>query len=237
MIKVFPERICQEPFLIHSFVDLEVWRDEIIQEGQRVGLPIEVELDQMKVGRGLSAIGAEVHDCIAVYHRNHKRTYYSHVFIVISSGSRNYVSIYLGGDSRNYRNSLTGGAFTQARAKIALDEEHRFYDAVKDVVIDALVKAEGRRPQRYSVPPVSPPRPTPQPKPQLAPRPVPRPQSTASRPSGTTPVPQSAQEKIFFTCSKCGKKFRIQKRNVRIAFTCTQCGHKFGVNCATGKVQ
>ena len=103
MIKVYQERERGEPVCIGEMIPLENVRAALVELSTRQGLPIDVEVDEVKIGRGLAAIGAPVYPCIVIYNRIHRKGYYCHVFAVEKHYNDYYVQLYLGGDSATYR--------------------------------------------------------------------------------------------------------------------------------------
>ncbi len=103
MIKVYQERERGEPVCIGEMIPLENVRAALVELSTRQGLPIDVEVDEVKIGKGLAAIGAPVYPCIVIYNRIHRKGYYCHVFAVEKHYNDYYVQLYLGGDSATYR--------------------------------------------------------------------------------------------------------------------------------------
>ena len=229
MIRLEPDRRCGEEEKVEGIVDIRRWRDEIIQLSILGGQPIMAELDKLK----LDTKATPVSDCLVVYHVKRRKTYYSYVLRLRWENGDTYITRYLYGDSVNYRGTVTNmgssfiANFLQNRAKAALMEEGMFYDTVDQVVGKALKNVAPPRQKK--------PAPKPQSAAQFTPQPVPPapPQSAPAKPQ-PQPQPAAPVEKSIFVCPKCGKKYSIQKRNIRIAFTCTKCGCKFGVNCEDG---
>ena len=145
MIKVMPERICDEPVRIGLFIPQEQLKEAIIREGNKAGLSLTVVLDEVKVGKGLAAIGAKAESCVVVYNTQHRRDYYGYALMQTMQGNYCYLSTYLVGDSKNYKNivltkgntglvsSIIGGV-----AKRKQQEEHMYYDLVKEVMVEAV---------------------------------------------------------------------------------------------------
>ena len=103
MIKVFQEREMGEPIRIGRKPVLENIRAALMELGAREGLPIDVQVDEVKIGKGLSSIGAPQYSCVVVYNRDHRKDYYCHVFAVEEHYNDWYLQGYLGGDSASYR--------------------------------------------------------------------------------------------------------------------------------------
>lgn len=188
MIKVFPERLCDQPVQLTDTLDLDVLRTVIAQKSQQAGVPLQVEKDQMRIGKGLAGAFSDIYDCVAVYHPQHRHDYYCYVIIIHGSGTGKYVSVYLGGDSANYRNTLLDGSgvissVVKNRARVKLMEEEAYYDEVKQVISESLVDSLGRSPVSKSQP-----QPAPRPKPKAEPAAQPTRQSTQA------PKTQSASQ-------------------------------------------
>ncbi len=149
MISVFHERRCDDPMRIARFIPYENLKRAIVEEGKMVGLPITVELDEMKVGKGLASIGAKSQPCVAVYHSQYRKKYYSHVITQAQQGNAVFISMYLGGNSSNYetivmtsqRNNSFLGSIMNNRAQAAMDDERMFYRVVKEVIFSAVKRA------------------------------------------------------------------------------------------------
>lgn len=149
MISVFPERRCGEPKQIRHFIPYENLKRALIEEGRTAGLPISVELDEMKVGKGLAGIGAKVQPCVAVYHSRYRKKYYSYVITQTQQGNAMFLSVYLGGNSSNYetivmtsqQNTSFLGSIMNNRAQAAMDEERTYYRIVQQVIHSAVRRA------------------------------------------------------------------------------------------------
>lgn len=213
MIKVFPERICGEPVEVPEFVPLEIIQKALIQEAKARSIPIMVELDKVKLGKGLSGIGAQTHPCIAIYHSKHKRNYYSIILIETQQYGCTFATKYLGGESSNYLKTISHNNsiiadISKNRAKNALQDEHIYYDAVHSLINIAYHRAVAMKHQAAAKsappPPVS--------------RPATPPQSKPTSPP---------TEYIFFDCPKCHRKYRAPKGRGHIRVTCSNCGMVF----------
>lgn len=145
MIKVLPERICDNPVRIGLFIPQEQLKQAIIREGNKAGVSLTVEIEEVKVGKGLTAIGAKPEKCVIVYNSQHRRDYYGYALMQTMQGNICYLSVYLVGDSKNYRNivltekntdiisSVIGGV-----AKRKQQEEHMYYDLVKELISESV---------------------------------------------------------------------------------------------------
>lgn len=229
MLKVDPCRICGEPIQIPHEISFEVWKHEILQLASVAGVPVEAQLDQVKVGSGLSSMLANAEPCLAVYHAHHRSKYYHYIMTCKKMGNLTYVTQYLGGNSVNFRNSQIRdksilSSILKGRGQAKYQEESIFYDVLRQIISESLEYALNQ--SQTPVPP--PPRSTPSSAPQRL-SPTPPPQRSASS-SATTP--KQNVPRVFFSCPQCHKRFRIQKRNVKIRFTCTHCGYPFDVDCS-----
>ncbi len=195
MIKVFVERRIDQQ-QIPQFVPFQnlMFAVKAINESTD-NLPIIVEIDKMKVGKGLDGIGAKANDCLVIYHAQHKKSYYSFVIIQEQIYSRNFVSVYLGGNSST-THTITRSAMLNSKgtsslmdipsdiirgiattkAKKAQANESIYYELVKQLIIDAFQLALSNpieeipsQQENY--------RPQPQPKPQPQSQTQPKPQS------------------------------------------------------------
>lgn len=146
MIKVFPERVCGKPIRIGAFIPYDQLRDAIIREGINAGLSLAVEMDEMKAAKGVMSIAVKSEPCIVIYNQNHKKDYYSYVLTETMQGNITFLTQYLGGESRNFRNgllaeNLRGGIVSSiigGMAKAKQQEEHMYYDVVNEVILNAL---------------------------------------------------------------------------------------------------
>ena len=145
MIKVIPERICDKPIRLGSFIPQEQLKEAIIRKGNEAGVSLTVVIDEVKVGKGIASIGAKSEKSVIVYNSQHRRDYYGYALIQTIQGNTCYLSLYLVGDSKNYKNivmtensnnlvsSIIGGT-----AKRKQQEEHMYYDLVKQLMSEAV---------------------------------------------------------------------------------------------------
>ena len=277
MLKVHVEDICGEPTMMSGVVYPEVWCDEILNLAQLTGVPISAYVDEVKVGKGLAGFGVKPIPCVVVSHRDSPSKYVKMVGALDKMGNLTYASKYLAGSSASMRkqilaNSIAAGMhnatgsgrnmLSSALNKMASrnqQKEQMYYDAVHNIMQEALDNAVGIQPAQSPAPtpepqqprpvippvsrpapnPVTPPAPRPAPRPATppTPRPAPRPSNPpvsrpASKPAAPAPKPAAEPEYIIFRCRKCNKQFRTHKRKEVLNFTCTQCGHKFRVDCS-----
>lgn len=99
MIKISNGRECGEPIRIGTMPKLENICRALMELGARSGLPIDAQVDEVRIGRGLSAIGAPQYPCVVVYNREHRDSYFYHIFAVEKHMKEDYIQIYLGGSS------------------------------------------------------------------------------------------------------------------------------------------
>lgn len=214
----------------------EVWCDEINRLAQLTGVPISAYVDDVKVGKGLSGLGVKAIPCVVVSHKDSPGKYIKMVGALDKMGNLTYATKYLAGSSSSLRKLKAAavisagmqGATGDGRNFISTglgklanrnqQKEQMYYDAVHNIMQEALDNAVGIQPAAAPTP-----QPAPAPRPAPAPKPAPTPQKQAVAMDPT---------RVFFRCPKCRKQFRIQKRNVVIQFTCTGCGHKFSVDCS-----
>ncbi len=252
MITVYVEDACGEPVMMSGVVYAEVWCDEINHLAQLTGVPASAYVDEVKVGKGLSGLGVKPIPCVVVSHKDSPGKFIKMVGALDKMGNLTYATKYLAGSSSSLRKIKAAavisagmhGATGDGRNFISTglgklanrnqQKEQMYYDAVHNIMQEALDNAVGIQPTAAPAPQSAPtPRPTPAPAPRPAPVQTPR---SASKPV-PTPAPKKqtvAQDptRVFFRCPKCRKQFRIQNRNVVIQFTCTNCGHKFSVDCS-----
>ena len=214
----------------------EVWCDEINRLAQLTGVPISAYVDDVKVGKGLSGLGVKAIPCVVVSHKDSPGKYIKMVGALDKMGNLTYATKYLAGSSSSLRKLKAAavisagmqGATGDGRNFISTglgklanrnqQKDQMYYDAVHNIMQEALDNAVGIQPAAAPTP-----QPAPAPRPAPAPKPAPTPQKQAVAMDPT---------RVFFRCPKCRKQFRIQKRNVVIQFTCTGCGHKFSVDCS-----
>lgn len=236
MLTVHVEDICGEPVMMSGVVYPEVWCDEINRLAQLTGVPISAYVDDVKVGKGLSGLGVKAIPCVVVSHKDSPGKYIKMVGALDKMGNLTYATKYLAGSSSSLRKLKAAavisagmqGATGDGRNFISTglgklanrnqQKEQMYYDAVHNIMQEALDNAVGIQPAAAPTP-----QPAPAPRPAPAPKPAPTPQKQAVAMDPT---------RVFFRCPKCRKQFRIQKRNVVIQFTCTGCGHKFSVDCS-----
>ena len=236
MITVYVEDVCGEPVMMSGVVYPEVWCDEINRIAQLTGVPISAYVDDVKVGKGLSGLGVKAIPCVVVSHKDSPGKYIKMVGALDKMGNLTYATKYLAGSSSSLRKLKAAavisagmqGATGDGRNFISTglgklanrnqQKEQMYYDAVHNIMQEALDNAVGIQPAAAPTP-----QPAPAPRPAPAPKPAPTPQKQAVAMDPT---------RVFFRCPKCRKQFRIQKRNVVIQFTCTGCGHKFSVDCS-----
>lgn len=145
MIKVLPERLCGNPIRLDQFVPYDELKNAIEVKGREYGIPIVVEMDEVKVGKGLTALAVSADPCLVVYHANHRKDYYNYILTQTLQGNFSFLSQYLGGDSKNYRNKTIGensrslvANIVGGRAKKKYQEESMYYDIVNEVIGQAL---------------------------------------------------------------------------------------------------
>lgn len=145
MIKVYPERLINEPEYIGKSLPLENLRLIILREAKLKNLPVTVTIDEVKVGKGFASIGAPAEPCVVIYNANHRNSYYSYIISNKTINNRVYMAIYLGGESKNYRNQLASShssffinEIIANRAKTKQIDEHIYYNEVKDIINKAL---------------------------------------------------------------------------------------------------
>lgn len=247
MLTVQTENSCGEPVMMSDVVYPEVWCDEILHLAQVTGVPITAYVEDIKIGKGLSGLGVKAVPGVVVTHKDTPGKYLKVVGVLDKMGHLTYASKYLAGSSATLRKqkaaavisasmkSATGDGknmLSSALSKLAAKDrqkEQMYYDAVHNIMQQALDDSVGIQPTSAPTP-TPPPAPVPKPKP-VAPPPAPKPK-TATPPPRPAAKPAAAVDRVFFRCRKCNKQFRIQKRDVVINFTCTQCGHKFRVDCS-----
>ena len=254
MLTVHVEDICGEPVMMSGVVYPEVWCDEINRLAQLTGVPISAYVDDVKVGKGLSGLGVKAIPCVVVSHKDSPGKYIKMVGALDKMGNLTYATKYLAGSSSSLRKLKAAavisagmqGATGDGRNFISTglgklanrnqQKEQMYYDAVHNIMQEALDNAVGIQPAAAPAPQSEP---APRPIPAPAPKPAPRPASASAQRSAPKPAPTPQKQavamdptRVFFRCPKCRKQFRIQKRNVVIQFTCTGCGHKFSVDCS-----
>ena len=242
MITVHVEDICGEPVMMSGVVYPEVWCDEINHLAQMTNVPITAYVEEVKVGKGFSGLGVKAIPCVVVSHKDTPAKYIKMVGALDRMGNLTYASKYLYGSSSSLRkvkaaaviaagvHNATGDGrnfISTGLGKLASRNQHKeqmYYDAVHNIMQEALNNSVGIQPSAV-------PAPAPQPAPRPAQRPAPAPRP-ASQPTPRTQAAAVDPNKVFFRCPKCRKQFRIQKRNVVIQFACTNCGYKFSVDCS-----
>ena len=88
-----------DPIDIGKMIPWENLKTALVQKCAAYGLPVDIVADQMKDG----GFGSPVYGCIAVYHQNHRKDYFFHVISQKELYGTCYLSVYLGGQSRNQR--------------------------------------------------------------------------------------------------------------------------------------
>lgn len=146
MIKVVSERLCDQPVRIQSVVPLSKLKNALEHEAMNRGLPMEVEEDQLVVGRGLGSMLVKPHSCVVCKHPQHKGDYYGWALLMDLQGSAAFLTMYMTGDSKNYHNKmlnqstrssiLTSILTSGAAAKY--QQETMYYDAVKELIEDVV---------------------------------------------------------------------------------------------------
>lgn len=99
MLKIPANRAMGDPIDIGKMIPWENLKTALVQKCAAYGLPVDVVADQMKDG----GFGSPVYDCIAVYHQNHRKDFFFHVISQKELYGTCYLSVYLGGQSRNQR--------------------------------------------------------------------------------------------------------------------------------------
>lgn len=146
MIKVFPERLCgDKPLVLPCNLSLDQLQKALDEICEEQALPVLVQRDEVKVGKGVGSLFVQAEPCLVIYHRQHMSDYYSNVLILTQEGKRSYLSQYLGGDSKNYRNQVIGksqggliGGMVARSATAKIAAEHAYYDMVNDAILEAL---------------------------------------------------------------------------------------------------
>lgn len=145
MIKVAPERVCEEPAMIREAISLKHFKEIILEVGRSIGLPIIIEEDEVKIGTGITSLVSSAEPCIVIYHPEHRKDYYNYIITQTKQGNVTFLTQYLGGDSKYYRNTviteksrgIVSGIINSVAQK-KLQEERMYRDAVNSVIGRAL---------------------------------------------------------------------------------------------------
>ncbi len=164
MISILPNNLSREP-LEHQFeIDYKTLKRALVETAKTMNMSIEVVEDTYYVSNGgfLSGLGSKTIPCVAFYHTDHKKDYYSIVLELKEAYGTHYLYIHRGGTSRNQINRNMGGFYTQFgtdgkisqhrpgllgkmignAAESKLQDEELYYDAAYKLVGSAIVKAE-----------------------------------------------------------------------------------------------
>lgn len=201
MITVLPQNAAKQPVQLCCALPLDLLQDVLVRTFKRAKLPVEVVKDTFSINSGamFSGLFSGSAPCVAIYHREHKKDYHCIVLERKDAYGQHYVYAHFGGTSRNQMNINMGktmdghpGFFRQmiiGGAHEGLRDEELYYEAVFDVLPDALVDAE----ILYMEPQ---PKPQPQPQPKPQPQPQPKPQSKPqSKPASFQAVTEQKLEK------------------------------------------
>ena len=114
MISVLQNNLSDRPMDLTCDVSLKLILKFLKQVAKEMQMPVEITEDTFGVTDGalFSGLFASENPCIAIYHKNHKRDYYSVVVERKSAYGRHYVYIHLGGTSANQRNINMGKSYT-----------------------------------------------------------------------------------------------------------------------------
>lgn len=274
MLVVKTEDSCGSPTRMSDVVYPEVWRDCILDLAEATNMPISARVDQVRVGKGLSGIGTKPLPCVVVSHKDKPNKYLKIVGALDKMGTLTYASKYLAGSSSSIRNMKAAAAISNGMraatgdgssflagvfAKLSQRGQHTeqmYYDAVNDLMQEALDMAVGQEPLTLPEPPVvtpppsvTPPTPPKPINPPTPPKPVnpPAPPKPVNPPAPKKVTPpttkqvapptqkrpaQTGNDKVIFICPKCKKVYRTAKKPVRVQFTCKQCAMQFTVDCS-----
>ncbi len=152
MIKIDDLREFRPKYRFEDGVDmsLEVIKEALQLEANRIGIPIAFYADQVKSG-GLFT--RQIEDCLVMYHPDHRNDYFTFCIRVQHQGSMAYVSVNDFGSSKqmdkftraelakqdrqgkemSYKiGSMIGsGLRNMGKSKQKLEEEQNYYDAIQ----------------------------------------------------------------------------------------------------------
>lgn len=98
-----------------------------------------VEEDSVKIGGML----AKAEPCLVVYNADHKNDYYSYVITQPKQGEIAFISLYFGGNSKNYSkevNTARAGFLVKAvfgANQKKHEQERMYYKVMNDLLVDA----------------------------------------------------------------------------------------------------
>ncbi len=145
MWALLPERICGQPVNIGSGISLNDLASQINMLGRQRNIPVSTQLDQAKHNNGVTSLFNAPVQCLVVYHPNHRSDYYNYLFVQQPMNGGVFLSQYLGGNSSSFSKQILGksmggifGGVVQRSGMAREQEEHAYYDAINDLVAQAL---------------------------------------------------------------------------------------------------
>ncbi len=245
MIKnVFPERLINgESYRIPRAVDLAAWQDLMIRLAQVRQLPVQVEVDEVRLRGSLKS-----NPGIAVYHPQHRKDYYVYLAVPDQMGTQHYIKYYQHGFSRDYASTIRETHniledMQKQKAQARYPQERMYYEEVQALMLDTL--SELMDPKYSTVaskaaPKEAPKAPPKQTAPKEAPKAAPKAAPKQTAPKQTAPKAEPKPKKtaapegkkyLNFRCPKCGQMWRVERRAAVITHTCS-CGQAIRVNLA-----
>jgi hypothetical protein len=252
MLVVKTEDSCGSPTRMSDVVYPEVWRDCILDLAEATNMPITARVDQVRVGKGFAGIGTKPLPCVVVAHRDKPNKYLKIVGALDQMGTLTYASKYLAGSSSSIRNMKAAAAISNGMraatgdgssflagvfAKLSQRGQHTeqmYYDAVNNLMQEALDMAVGQEPLNLPEPPVAPPplpvtppapqKVTPPPAPAPTPRKVTPPPTPKPTPAPKPVTPPPAPSKTATPpAQKKPAQAKPQAGDDKIIFICPKC--------------
>lgn len=142
MLNVLPDMLIGKPANIGNSIPFETLKQAIINCGKEAGLPLTVEIDEVKIGKsGLGSMLSSSQPCVVIYNTNHKKDYNYYVLTQTKQGNCTFLSEYLGGKSKNFINlqlAQKKPSIFISNIKKKYQEEEMYYSLLDSIITTAL---------------------------------------------------------------------------------------------------